>query len=557
MINRYYNLVKSTVRKALGNENDWLKKLNKIEKEIKKSETKIQRKQLRVLTGPSFAIYPPSFAMDRALSLALRLKGVEVIPMYCDSIQHVECNFLGGEWGGKEHFSKNCENCKKRSEQLWQHNPNKPIPLSRYLSNADIEQIAAIVSVLGFDEALSFKKDGIEYGALAKDILVNNYLVATPALIEHHEYLIKMHLQNLLMVSLTYERILDEQKPDRVVSNDSYYGMWAILEQHCKARAIPYYSHWPVTKNRVAFAHNDAAMNLDFTKLWPNFSKIALTAADEEKIEKWLTGERGLVIDTTKLAGHESDEPVLNTIDPHRPTLVLAANVIWDLAALNKQILFKDMIEWIIETIEWFHQNKDFQLIIRPHPAETSPQIPRTRETVAAAIKLSGVQLPGNVFLLKPDAKVTFNELVAKFNVRGVAVHTTTVGFECPARGLPVVTTAKSPYRGFGFTIDPSSKQEYFLCIRDLLTGDRKSVTDSSRELARKFIKFYQFHYYSDTGLFAESLFSTGSVIGSLPQIADNFVDILGDDEGPFGYVVNSIIEGLPINGHDRWLPQS
>lgn len=561
MINKYYNLVKSTVCKALGNENanetDWMEKLNKLEKEIKKSETKIVRKPLRVLIGPSFALYPPSFALDRSLSLALRLRGVEVIPIYCDSIQHVECNYIGGEWGGKENFSKNCENCKKKSEQLWQHNPNKPIPLSRYLFSNDIDQIAAIVSVLDFDEALSFKKAGIAYGAMAKDILVNNYLVATPTLIENHEYLIKVHLQNLLMVSLAYERILDEQKPDRVVSNDSYYGMWAILEQHCKARAIPFYSHWPINMTRVAFAHNDAAMNLDFKKLWPNFSKIALTAADEEKIEKWLTGERGLVIDTTKLAGHESDEPILNTIDPHRPTLVLAANVIWDLAALNKQILFKDMIEWIIETIEWFRENKDFQLIIRPHPVETSPQIPRTRETVAAALELSGVQLPGNVFLLKSDAKVTLNELIAKFNVRGVTVHTTTVGFECPARGLPVVTTAKSPYRGFGFTIDPSSKQEYFLCLRDLLTGDRKSVPDSSRELARKFIKFYQFHYYSNIGLFVDNPSNTKMSLGSPLQLADNFIEILGDDEGPLGYVVNSIIEGLPINGHDRWLPQS
>jgi hypothetical protein len=40
-------------------------------------------------------------------------------------------------------------------------------------------------------------------------------------------------------------------------------------------------------------------------------------------------------------------------------------------------------------------------------------------------------------------------------------------------------------------------------------------------------------------------------------RIADNFIDILGDDDGPFGYVVNSIIEGLPINSTDRWLEKS
>ena len=545
LFGRNYKKIKSKLNTIMGS--NWLKDLDKLEKIFKKKAKVISSNKLRVLIGPSFAIYPPCFAMDRALSLALRMRGVDVVSVYCDSIQHVECNFVGGDWGGKDRFSVNCKKCQRTSMKLWKFSHQKPIPLSHYLSDTDREQIAAIVSVMDFKKALVFHKHGIAYGELAKDILVNNYLVATPTLIENHEYLLKVHLQNLLMVSLAYERILDEQKPDRVVSNDSYYAMWAILQQHCKVREIPFYSHWPVTKIRAAFAYDDAAMNLNFTKSWPKFSKMALTASDEERIEKWLSGDRGLVIDTTKLTGHESDDPIVNSIDLYKPTLVLAANVIWDLAALNKQVLFKDMSEWIIETIEWFRDNRDFQLILRPHPAETSPQIPRTRETVAAAIELSGVQLPGNVFLFRSDAKVTLKELIAKFNVRGVTVHTTTVGFECPARGLPVVTTAKSPYRGFGFTIDPASKEEYFLCLRELLTGERKLVSDSSRKLARKFIKFYQFHYYSNTGLF----------VGNPPQIADNFMEILGDDDAPFGYVVNSIIEGLPINGSDRWLPAS
>ena len=160
---------------------------------------------------------------------------------------------------------------------------------------------------------------------------------------------------------------------------------------------------------------------------------------------------------------------------------------------------------------------------------------------------MSAIQLPANVFLLKSDAKVALKDLIVKYNVRGITVHTTTVGFEYPAQGLPVVTTAKSPYRGFGFTIDPDSKQEYFLQINDLLTGERKLVPQSSQLLARKFTKFYQFHYYCNIGLF----------IGNPPDLANNYSDLLGQKCGPFDYVINSIIEGLPINSDNRWLPES
>jgi hypothetical protein len=411
----------------------------------------------------------------------------------------------------------------------------------------EIERIRSDLSDLCTTDLLQYRQDGIPFGHLAKDILGNSYLVGNIELIAGFQNLLRVHLENLLVVNLAYIRILDRVKPDRVVSNDSYYGMWAIMEQHCKSRGIPFYSQYPVTKNRAAFAHNDAAMNLDFTASWPKFSKLPLNPQDSEKIERWLKGDRGYFIDATKLAGHEREEPVLGSINPRKPTLVLAANVIWDLAALNKQVLFNDMMDWIVQTLRWFGPRSEFQLIIRPHPAEVSPQMPRTKESVISAIDASGIQVPGNVFVLGADAKITLTQLIERFDVRGMAVHTSTVGFECAALGLPVITTARSPYRGFGFTTDPASQEGYFAAIEQTLNAPHTATPDSRRELARKFIKFYQFHYYADLGLFA----------GNPPQFKPDLMARLKSDDGPFGYVVNSILQGLPINGSDRWLPES
>ena len=470
-----------------------------------------------------------------------------MVPIHCDGIQRIECNYFGGAWASGRKFKKNCAMCAKTSESLWRHNPQESNRLSDFVSRKEIDRIGGDLSSLGTTDLLQYRQEGISFGHLAKDILGNSYLVGNIELIEGFEDLLRVHLENLLVVSLAYTRILDRVKPDRVISNDSYYGMWAIMEKHCKARGIPFYSHYPVVKNRVAFAHNDAAMNLDFTASWPEFSKLPLEPQDSERIERWLKGDRGYFIDATKLGGHEREEPVLGGIDPRKPALVLAANVIWDLAALNKQILFKDMMDWIVQTLRWFGPRGDFQLIVRPHPAEVSPQIPQTRESVVSAIGASGVQVPRNVFVLGADAKITLTQLIDRFDVRGMAVHTSTVGFECAALGLPVITTASSPYRGFGFTTDPDSREGYFAAIEQALNAPRAATPDSRRELARKFIKFYQFHYYADLGLFA----------GNPPQFKPDLMERLKSDDGPFGYVVNSILQGLPINGSDRWLPES
>ena len=528
-------------------EPDWKVLLDALDEQVRKDERASGRSALRVLIGPSFAIYSPSYTLDRLLSYALRLRGVEVIPVHCDGVQRIECNYFGGAWAGGRKFKKNCAMCAKTSESLWRHNPQESNRLSDFVSRKEIDRIGGDISSLGTIDLLQYRQDGISFGHLAKDILGNSYLVGNIELIGGFEDLLRVHLENLLVVSLAYTRILDRVTPDRVISNDSYYGMWAIMEKHCKARGIPFYSHYPVVKNRVAFAHNDAAMNLDFAASWPVFSKLPLYPQDSERIERWLGGDRGYMIDTTKLAGHEREEPVLGSIDPRKPTLVLAANVIWDLAALNKQVLFKDMMDWIVQTLRWFRPRGEYQLIVRPHPAEVSPQIPQTRESVVSAIGASGVQIPRNVFVLGADAKITFTQLIDRFDVRGMAVHTSTVGFECAALGLPVITTARSPYRGFGFTTDPDSQESYFEAIERVLSSPRAATPDSQRELARKFIKFYQFHYYADLGLFA----------GDPPQFKPDLMTRLKSDDGPLGYVVNSILQGLPINGCDRWLPES
>ena len=523
---------------------DYTGRLNTYQKNINKNPPKTESKKIKILIGPSFAIWGASYIIDKSLALALQIKGVEVVPIYCDSIQHVECNFIGGEWGN---FSRDCKNCKKTSENLWQNNPNKPLKFSEYLDGTDIEKINSEVSALSLEQSLAYNKLNIPFGSIAKDILVNNYLVATLTLIKNHEFLLKEHLKNLLMLNIVYENILDEQKPDRVISNDSFYGMWKVLQFHCQRRDIPFYSHWAVTKNRAAFAYNDAAMNLDLKKSWFNFSKISLTDEDDVRINKWLTGDRGLVLDITKLGGHEHIDIPINTIDPDKLTIILAANVIWDLAALNKQILFSDMNEWITETIGWFAEKDDIQLIIRPHPLETSPIIPNTKETVAEIIASKGIKLTENVILLKPDVKMTFQELMNKCNVRGILVHTATVGFEYACIGLPVITTAKSPYRGFGFTIDPVNRGDYFSQIESLLASNAKKVSDTDIILARKFVKFYQFHYYSDIGLYDDYP----------SRLSEDFMDNLTREDGAFNYVVNSMIEGRAINDEIRWLPET
>jgi len=490
--------------------------------------------------------------MDRLLAYALRLRGVTILPIYCDAIQTVECNVYGGVWGGQHRFADNCRQCMTQSQRLWQDNPDPPIRLSAFTQPADTAAIDHILASLRPTGWLDYSEPGMPLGRWAKDILVNNYVVGDYQLVPNCHNLGRNHLRNLLLLKAAYARILDTIQPDCVVANDSYYGMWAVLQALCQQRRIPFYSHWPATKTRVVVAHNDAAMNLDFRSAWPKFSAQVLSEAQQQRISAWLdgqSGQRGYLIDTAVVQAHHAEEFDLARVDRSKPTALLPANVIWDLAALNKQIVFADMIDWMVETIGWFRQHPEFQLIIKAHPAEQSPALPETQERTDVALRQRGVVLPTNVFLLSPTVKRTVYDLLPLVTVG--LVHTSTVGFEMVALGLPVITTGWAPYRGLGFTHDPTTPPAYFARLQQELGGGLAPDPGPRIDLARKFILLYQYHYYMRLGLFE-------SEAGRLPTIrVSAAAELLPGHNPQLDYLVDSILAGLPIVSADRWPPES
>ena len=80
MINRYLIRIKAKINKIAGL--DWVGKLDDIENKVNLMEKMVSPKNIRILMGPSFVSLAQCFALDRSLSMAFQLRGVEVIPMY-------------------------------------------------------------------------------------------------------------------------------------------------------------------------------------------------------------------------------------------------------------------------------------------------------------------------------------------------------------------------------------------------------------------------------------------------------------------------------------------
>jgi hypothetical protein len=361
----------------------------------------------------------------------------------------------------------------------------------------------------------------------------------------------KLHLKNLLFLKIAYEKLILKVKPDRVISNDSFYGMWAVLEAVCRKNNIDHYSHWyGGRKDGWCYAYQDAAMNLNFRKPWPTFSAKTLTEEEYNKVDRWVRNRvygEDMVFNSASVAAYQTDPFSAEIMNSTKPKALLCANVIWDCAALNKQIIFEDMNDWIAETIAWFAKNPQYDLIIKPHPSEENPIIPQTVETVKMGLEKRRVTLPPNVHLLSAKVKLSVYDLfpVVKMGL----MHTTTVGIEMAARGIPVVTSARSPYRGFGFTVDPQSKTEYFSALEGILSDSYEIDKEKQLDLAYKFIYFYQFHYYSKIGIM-------NFEFGKVPTVLIDHLDQLKPgNNAAFDYFVDAMMAGQPILSENTWMP--
>lgn len=525
--------------------------LDKLEKQLRHYLPPLPKEPLKVLMGPSFSWYHPCFIHDRLLSMALRLRGASLIPLYCDKVQKRECNVNGGVWIN-EPFEKSCQRCENQSKRLWPEKFFNPLKLSRFLPPSFEPVPLSTLKALSLDALSDFEYKQMPLGQWGRDILVNNDVVGDWQLVDDHHNRLAGHIQNLMVLYEAYAQIIQIEQPDRVISNDSYYGMWAIFQRLCEQHAIAFYSTWEGDREGGwGYAYNDSAMNLNMRSAFEVFAKQPFSAAKALKAEQWLNHRFVGKGDSVFKAQFKSQSPevILNALNlkKGKPTAFLPANLVWDLAALNRQIVFDDMMHWIECTVLWFAQHPQYQLIIKPHPAETHPLVPVTKETVHSHFVRKGIKIPKNVALLASNDPLSFYDIL-KITDLGL-VHTTTGGFEMSALGHPVITSASAPYRGLGFTLDPDTPEQYFQLIEKAL--HKKIQIPEQTSLALKFIYFYRFHFYPKID------FMKGSY-AQIPVV--NIQDIQQLQKGhhqALDYVIDCILEGQPIVSASKWPPES
>ena len=268
---------------------------------------------------------------------------------------------------------------------------------------------------------------------------------------------------------------LQENPPDVVVIPNG-----SILEFGAVYRAAEYLGIPVVTyefgeqRQRIWLAQNAEVMRQNTEDLWLARGNRGLNDDQIDQVRSlFVARQRGSLWENFGRRWQEAPNRGGSSVRAFlgldsRSVVLLATNVIGDSLTLGRQVFSDSMTDWLRRTVRYFTNRADVQLVIRIHPGELMTNGPSVSDVVRDTLP----QLPEHIHLVESAAQINTYDLVETADLG--LVYTTTVGMEMAMSGLPVIVVGQTHYRNKGFTLDPSSWDNYFELLNQVIISPEK-----------------------------------------------------------------------------------
>ena len=344
---------------------------------------------------------------------------------------------------------------------------------------------------LSFEEKKNFIFNGHNCGEQATAGALRYLCVGSLEDTKENNLLLNKYLYSAVLFAFSIEKLLTENKYDAVICNHGVYVPHGITVSVCKKLRIPI-KVWNLSYRKNTFMmvsgdtyhhtllNDNSFLDFDFstkkrTKIL-NYLHSRISGKND-----WLSFQKK---DNLLKSAFEYLKVNKNSFDS---TSTLVTNVIWDAQIHFKDNIFKNMSEWIVETINFYIKNSNRLLIIRVHPAEMRGVLP-TREKVKDIVFKNFSSLPNNIKFLDWDHEISSYDCA--YDTDFTIIYGTKMGIELSAMGKPVIVTGDAWVKNKGFVFQPENKREYFSMLTK--TNDIK-INKNQKELALRYA--YWFFY--------------------------------------------------------------
>ena len=185
--------------------------------------------------------------------------------------------------------------------------------------------------------------------------------------------------------------------------------------------------------------------------------------ATERYLEDRFQGKNGRNIDKGAFAGKMvwSREDGIRELglDPSKKNIVIMAHTFTDAVFNYGDIYFKDYYDWTEQTLRIAGSISDVNWILKPHPTRKA-----YHESKDSIENMYEKYKKDNIFMLSDE--------VSAESIKNIADAIVTIGGNAGAEfacfGIPAVIVGNPYYKGFGYTIEPKSLNQYESCLRKM-----------------------------------------------------------------------------------------
>ena len=461
-----------------------------------------------MIYAPHSAIWVHAFP-EALVAEALLQEGNEIVYVGCGRQFRSFCvamSAFGLTYDSPEKDKENiCRRCENNKSFIRKEFGLKGPDIADELSAVDIRDVDDILKDVTPQNYLTLEFSGIEVGRLALyEFLLNhkkNNLEIDPG--EWTEF--KEALRNTICSALASLRIIEREKPDRLITYNSFYSVNHVCCIAADKLSVPHYllhngSNMAHRMETLTLSRGYSYIAITRNPLWQHYRFLPCTSAQlgivTDHLQALFKATSVFVYSAPK--SHEKiDLRRKFGIAPQQKVLVATmsshderfAAVTIGVMPEDHDLVFPAQIDWISALREFVAGRPDLFLIIRVHPRE----FPNKRESVTSeyATKLQSllVDLPVNVRVNWPSDKISLYDIAEIANV--FLNSRSTTGLEMSMLGLPVVLY--SPDQLYSYPPDlnytANTREAYFLQI------DRALAHGWDIEFSRIAFRWGVFHY--------------------------------------------------------------
>jgi hypothetical protein len=452
----------------------------------------------KVLIASNVGGHGPVSMMESMLAAALAVRDADVEIVLCDGMLP---GCLRAEYNETPDASviverklaeTTCPSCLWRGRSMFEPMGLKVHFLSELITPEEREQARRLAASIPAAAIETYEVDGLKVGEHARAGALRYYARGDLATEPDGEQVLRRYFEASLVSVIAYERLLAQGGYDAAVFHHGLYVPQGQVGEVCRKHGVRVVNWFVAYRaNSFILSHDDTYHHTLMTEPTSVWEEMEWGERQRGEIDAYLKSRWHGVRDWIGFHEKPSEdmEAFARTIglDPARPIIGMLTNVVWDAQLHYPTNAFPGIIDWTLETIDWFAARPDLQLLIRIHPAEIRGTA-RSRQPMAAEIAARYPALPPNVFVIAPESDVS--TYAAMELCDSVLIYGTKMGVELTSVGIPTVVAGEAWIKNKGLTLDAASREEYFAILERLPL--RARLTADVMEKAKK----YAYHFF-------------------------------------------------------------